>query len=421
MSEKRRDTKGRLLKTGESQRKDGKYEFKYVDNRGKRHSVYSWRLVDTDPVPKGKKPTESLRSMIKQIELDRLQGVSARDNMTFSELFEMFMKSRQYVKERTASHYNQIYRIHLKDRFGKMKIKNIKYSTIIEFYNELIVKGYSYQTIIGINTVINGCFNLAVRDDLLNKNPCFMIVQDIKKAKNNPSSKNERIALSLEQQNIFLNYVSSTRYRRYLPLFVFMFGTGCRIGEVIGLRWENVNFSKDTITIDHQMTFFNSKGISKNRITSPKSEKGNRTIPMLPDVKRALNLERREQMRRGLRCKETVDGYNDFVFINLKGNVYNAKNVASLIDRIVKEYNEKEIKRSVKEKREAVLLPKISPHIFRHTFCTRLCEQKIGLKTIQYIMGHESIETTLNIYAKVSEKMLEDSADEMFKKVKVIL
>lgn len=421
MSEKRRDIKGRILRTGESQRKDGKYEFKYTDNNGKRHSLYSWRLVDSDPVPKGKKATESLRSMIKRIELEKLQGIVTGESLTFSELFEMFMKSRQYIKERTVSHYNQIYRIHLKDRFGKMKIKNIKYSTIIEFYNELFVKGYSYQTIIGINTVVNGCFNLAIRNDLLIKNPCFMIVQDIKKAKNHSLNKGEKIALSLDQQNTFLDYVASTRYRRYLPLFIFMFGTGCRIGEVIGLRWENLNFARDTITIDHQMTFFNSNGISKNRITSPKSEKGNRIIPMLPDVKRALNLERKEQVRRGLRCKETVDGYSDFVFINLKGNVYNAKNVASLIDRIVKEYNEKEIQQSVKEKREAILLPKISPHIFRHTFCTRLCEQNIGLKTIQYIMGHESIETTLNVYAKVSEKMIEDSADEMFKKIKVIL
>lgn len=421
MSEKRKDSKGRILKTGESQRKDGKYEYKYTDERGKRHSAYSWRLVDSDPMPKGKKPTESLRSMIKRIEIERLQGIITRENMTFEELFGMFMKSRQYVKERTVSHYNQIYRIHLRDRFGKMKIRDIKYSTVIGFYNELIVSGYSYQTIIGINTVVNGCFNLAVRDDLLNKNPCYMIVQDIKKAKNNPSKQNEKIALSLEQQNIFLDYVLSTRYKRYYPLFVLMLGTGCRVGEVIGLRWENIDFEKDTITIDHQMTFFSSNGVTKNRITSPKSEKGNRTIPMLPDVKRALFLERKEQMRRGLRCKEIVDGYNDFVFINLKGKVYNAKNVASLINRIVKECNEKELLLSIKEKREAVLLPKISPHIFRHTFCTRLCEQKINLKTIQYIMGHENIETTLNVYAKVSEKMLEDSADEMFKKIKVIL
>ena len=421
MSEKRRDFKGRILKVGESQRKDGKYEYKYTDERGKRHSIYSWRLVDSDPVPAGKKKTESLRSMIKEIEMKRLEGISLREEITFSELFEMFMKSRQYVKERTISHYNQIYKNHLCDRFGKMKIKNIKYSTVISFYNDLIVKGYSYQTIIGINTIVNGCFNLAVRDDLINKNPCFLIVQDIKKAKNNPSKQSERIALSEAQQSIFLNYVASTRYRRYYPLFVFMFGTGCRIGEVIGLRWENVDFEKEMITIDHQMTFFESNGIRKNRISSPKTEKGNRLIPMLPDVKRALIAERKEQIRRGLRCKEEVDGYGDFVFITLKGSVYNAKNIASLIDRIVKEYNTKELQLSIKEKREAVLLPKISPHIFRHTFCTRLCEKKIELKTIQYVMGHETIETTLNVYAKVSEKMLENSADEMFKKVKVIL
>ena len=115
MSEKRKDDRGRLLRQGESQRKDGKYEYKYNDVKGERHSVYSWKLVDTDKVPTGKKCEKSLREMEKQIRRDLEDGVDSFSayRTSLNRFFDDYIETKYELKKSTKSNYIYMYDMHV--------------------------------------------------------------------------------------------------------------------------------------------------------------------------------------------------------------------------------------------------------------------------------------------------------------------
>lgn len=139
------------------------------------------------------------------------------------------------------------------------------------------------------------------------------------------------------------------------------------------------------------------------RISLPKTEAGVRTIPMLDMVKDAFEIEREAQKETEANT-QVLDGMSGFVFTNRFGNIPNPQTVNDTIKRIQKNYNAEKVLTAKKEHREALLIPDFSCHHLRHTFATRLCETETNLKVIQSIMGHRSIETTMDIYAEATER-----------------
>ena len=136
MSEKRRDSKNRVLQNGESQRKDGKYEYKYVDASGKRRSAYSWKLVATDRIPEGKHCELSLREMGKQIRRDIEDGINTHTakTVTLNQLFDVYMSGKE-LKQSTRTNYQYMYKNYIGVELGGKRIGSIKYSDIRRFYN----------------------------------------------------------------------------------------------------------------------------------------------------------------------------------------------------------------------------------------------------------------------------------------------
>lgn len=132
MSEKRRDSKNRILQNGESQRKDGKYEFKYGDVNGTRRSAYSWKLVATDKIPEGKRCELSLREMEKQIRRDLEDGIiqtHTANSITLNQLFDTYMSTKE-LKKSTRTNYQYMYKNYVSGTIGKRRISSIKYSDI---------------------------------------------------------------------------------------------------------------------------------------------------------------------------------------------------------------------------------------------------------------------------------------------------
>jgi len=167
MSEKRKDSKGRILRDGESQRADGRYCYQYLDGKGKRCAVYSWKLVETDRTPKGKRDDISLREKIKQINRDLEDGIRtvANNKVTLNALFNLYMAGKSEIKDSTRSSYLFMYGNYVSAEIGEKKITGIKYSTIKAFYNSLITeKGLQVNTVKSINTILHPVFTLAVRD-----------------------------------------------------------------------------------------------------------------------------------------------------------------------------------------------------------------------------------------------------------------
>lgn len=112
-------------------------------------------------------------------------------------------------------------------------------------------------------------------------------------------------------------------YNHWLPIFTVLLGTGCRIGELIGLRWCDCDFDNNVISINHNLIYRQQdNGKCEMHITTPKTKAGTRTIPMLSEVRKALFTERKNQMQKGFSDCE-IDGYSNFVFLNREGYVHN--------------------------------------------------------------------------------------------------
>jgi integrase len=236
--------------------------------------------------------------------------------------------------------------------------------------------------------------------------------------------KPKRKALTEEQQIAFMCYMRNSKtYQHWIPLFTLMLGTGCRVGEIIGLRWQDCDFQNGIISINHNLIYRQQDdGTVKFRITTPKTKAGVREIPMLSEVRDALMRERIRQMKEDGFCKAEIDGYSGFIFSNRYGDAMSPHCINRAIARVSRDYNRDELKLASEEKREPNLLPHFSCHHLRHTFCTRLCENtsdKNTLKMIQEIMGHADITTTLDIYTDLTREKKQEAFAELQGKIKI--
>lgn len=405
MSEKRKDLKGRILWPGESQRADGKYEFKYTDTNGNRHSVYSWKLVATDKLPDGKQLGPSLRELEKQIkkDLDDNLLVHETNKMTLNSFWDSYIDLKKELKKSTRSNYIYMYNSHVRPSFGRRNIADIRYSDVKRFYVSLIHdKGFKPNSMEIIHTILHPVFTSAVRDGYIRNNPSDGVMGDIKKS--HAWEKPKRHALTVKQQEMFVKFTAeSYQYKHWLPLITVMLGTGCRIGEVLGLRWEDCNFEENVININHTLIYrkFTDEPCQFS-ITTPKTKSGERIIPMLSDVREALKQEYMSQLEEGFNESE-VDGYTGFIFKSRYNTVLAPHSVNTAIARIIKACNAKEIEDARSEGRAPELLPHFSCHNLRHTFCTRFCENETNLKVIQEIMGHADITTTMDVYNEATK------------------
>ena len=302
----------------------------------------------------------------------------------------------------------------IRDTFGKKKIAEIRYSDVLQFYNYLLDKqGLQTNTLESVHTLLHPTFQLAVRDEIVRKNPTDGVMAEIKKSSEQTTG--VRHALTIPQQRAFMEHIANHPvYCHWWPLFTVLLGTGCRIGEALGLRWDDLDYERRTININHSLVYY---PVGENRssiqhISKPKTDAGIRTIPMLDAVKDAFEMLHEEQKESGWNDVE-IDGMSGFIFCNRFGNVPNPQSVNRAIKRIIADYNAGEEVEAKKQHREAVLLPDFSAHHLRHTFCARLCEKETNLKVIQSVMGHKDIQTTMDIYAEATEEKKQESFERL--------
>lgn len=394
----RKDSRGYALKKGESQRKDGRYVFRYTTLRGEHRSVYAKELSELR-----KKEVKIRRAIEDGLDPDRAERI------TLNELFDEYISQKYDLKQSTMTNYKYMYNHYIREGFGKLRISKIKYSDVKKFYYSLILeKGFKPNSMEIVHTLLHPTFTMAVRDGLLRLNPTDGVMTEIKKS--HCWEKKKRHALTVPEQRAFTNYIAnSEEYRGWYPLFTVMLGTGCRIGEVLGLRWQDVDFKNRTISINHNLVYrVQEDGTCTNHVNSPKTKAGIRIIPMLDEVFDAFLEEYQYQKVIGF-CTDEIDGYSGFVFCTGDGKVYLPNAINRTIRSICADYNKEEESKAKEENRDPVLLPKFSCHILRHTFCTRFCENETNLKVIQEIMGHADISTTMDVYAEATQEKKKES------------
>lgn len=309
------------------------------------------------------------------------------------------------LKENTFSSYKYSYEQFVQPEFGKIKLNDLKRTDVRVFYNYLADERHiKVNSIDCIHTVLHQVLGMAVEDDLIRYNPADNALKELKRAHN--SGDDKKRALTLEEQRIFEDFLASTpRYAHWQPIFTVMLWTGMRVGELTGLRWEDVDFEENTINVNHTLVYF-SRGKQNGctfAVNTPKTEAGKRTIPMLPKVKEALLKEKAYQEEVGIRCKAEVDGFSDFIFVNRFGNVQHQGTLNKALKRIIRDCNYELLDKS--GGKEITMLPDFSTHSLRHTFTTRMCEAGVNIKAMQDILGHADVETTLGIYADATKEL----------------
>lgn len=399
MTKIRKDKKGRVLHKGECYKSANElYCFSYTDPLGKRRCVYAQEL-------------DELREKEKQLQRDKLDELDvyliSKADVNF--LFDRYIATKKELRNHTRSNYVYTFEKYVRNGFGKRKISDVRYSDVLLFYGEL-TKTLSVSTIDSVHTVLHPAFQMAVRDNIIRNNPTDGALAEIKRAqKGRPEP---RHALSIEQQREFLDWIERPENIRWKPFFTVMFGTGCRIGEIIGLRWEDVDFANNLISVNHSVSYYKRRDDSYKcefELSLPKTASGIRTIPMLDKVREAFLLEKKMQDEYGYKCTVELGGMSGFIFCNRFNNMCSPPGINRLIKRMVADHNAYEEIQARRESRPPVMIPNFSCHIARHTFCTRLCENETNIKVIQSTMGHKDIQTTLDIYAEVSESKKQEA------------
>lgn len=383
MSEKRRDNRGRILRNGESQRKDGRYLYKYTDTYGKARSVYSWKLVSTDKIPPGKRNCISLREKEQEIHKDISDGIDIiGKKMTLCQLYEKQNVSRSNVKKTTETGRKNLMEILKKDTLGFKSIDVIKTSDAKEWAIRMKRNGYAYKTINNYKCSLKASFNIAILDDCIRKNPFDFSLSTVIKDDTIP-----KVALTEEQEKNLLSFAKNDIvYCKYYDVILLLLRTGLRISELCGLTLNDLDLKNKLINVNHQLLRNKETGYY---IETPKTKSSIRQVPMSEEAYKAF--ERILSARKKSKSIE-IDGYKDFIFLNQKGYPVTSSYFSATLSNIGKKY-----RKTVGES-----LPNISPHILRHTFCTRLANRNMNPKNLQYIMGHSNINITLNLYTHVS-------------------
>ena len=410
--QKRKDNKGRVLKDNETQMPDGRYRFRYYDKDNKRKAIYSWRLIETDKNPQGKRIDVSLREKEKQI-LQEL-NTKQKTDYTFNDYFEKYLEINTEFAITTKDNYICLWKLHIKDaQFAKKPITEIKFSDISKFYMDM-KKEYDYavSTIKAYHSIISASLQLAVKDGIISSNPSYKATDVLKRL----DTSEEKEALSrAEQKELQLFLENDKYYIKYYPIIMTLLATGARKSEILGLTWDDIDFKNKTISINHQIIYKFANGVTRWYATKLKwaknKKQSNRVIPVHQDILDILKEHKQNTEhisisadfriyaeKRYIKDFELREYYNHFVFINSVG----ATLTPSSIDRALKSLAVKHNKKAMTESN--IRIPIFSAHTLRYTFATRNAENGMDIKVLQSLMGHKNIITTMDIYNKVNDE-----------------
>ena len=384
-----KDLKGKELGQGIIQKKNGRYEARYVDRFGKRVSVSGRDLKDVK-----KRYNEAVYENEKEINI--------RSNIKLDDWYEQWINIYKFdiIRENTKKHYNQVYTKHISPYIGNFYLKDIKQMDIKKILKKLDENGYGFETKNKVRVILLDIFNKAIANDYVRKNPAKGI------SLRRDSEKDVRV-LSQEEQVIFFNCSKGTFYDNFFTTAV---STGMRIGELAALRWSDIDWNKKVIHITRTLIYQKFDGDCKKEfhLGDPKTNTSIRDIPINKQCEMALKkqyIQKNIVVSKAPKCKQPDKQFSNLLFTTKYNTPLNSQIICDAIKRIVDEIN---LTKDITDEMEL-----FSCHCFRHTFATRCFEAGIAPKTVQAYLGHATLQMTMDLYTSVMPRQLINEMDKV--------
>ena len=356
-----KDLKGKEIGAGIVQQPNGTYFARFVDKFGKRRTKRS------------KKLQEVKQWLADATYIDQHGDLDQATDMLVDAWFDYWIGiKKQTVRPNTVRNYSERYERNIKGVIGNKLLTDVKPIHCQKIFSDMADEGYKTTTIYQTRIALYNMFEFARENDVLIANPCK---KSLKSDMGKPSDKKE--ALTIDVQKKFLEAVVGYSYENQ---YRFVLQTGLRTGELIGLKWSDIDFENRTMKIERTMEYRYKVG--EWRVGPPKSKSGYRTIPLTDEAIRILENQRSKNKSLKLVPME----WKDIVFLCRKGTP--VKN--STYDTGLFKYCDR------------VGIPRFSMHVLRHTFATRCIEGGMKPKTLQKILGHSNIGITMNLYVHIT-------------------
>lgn len=367
-----KDLKGKELGEGLRQRTDGQYEGRYIDRFGRRRSCYSKNL---------NKVKKALNDKIYENDHD-LSIV--QEGIRLSDWFERWMAAykSESVRENTKRHYTQVFQKHISPVLGHLPISEITHFQVQLLINSLKNEGLGWETQNKVRVLITDMYNRAMIDNFARKNPA----KGVRLASNKPQSDTK--FLTEEEQFLFFERCAGTWYDN---LFNVAVNTGLRPGELYALTWDDIDLEKKVIHVRHTLVYQKYLGEQRKEfhLEQPKTIQSIRDVPINDSCGRYLIKQHRQKSVVSERYSNK-EAFSDRLFVTRKNTPLNAQIYTDAIHAIIYDINE------MRDTFDQIEL--FSGHTFRHTFATRCIEAGIQPKVLQELLGHASLQMTMDLY-----------------------
>ncbi len=374
-----KDLKGKELGVGISQQSDKLYVARFTDKFGIRKTK------------RFKKLQECRQWIADASYISKHSDIENASDILVDTWYEYWIGiKKQTVRPNTVRNYSERYERNIKGIIGKKLLSEVKPIHCQKIFSDMAEQGYKTTTIYQTRITLYNMLEFAKENDVILSNPCK---KSVKSDMGKPSEK--KVALTIDEQRKFLMAATGQSYENQ---YKFMLQTGLRTGELVGLKWDDIDFGKRTVTISRTMEYRYKVG--EWRVGPPKSKSGYRTIPLTDEAIRIL----KEQKEKNSKIKVINIEWRDQVFLSRKGEPVKNSTYDTALFKIC-------------DKAE---IRKFCMHILRHTFATRCIEAGMIPKTLQKILGHSNIGITMNLYVDATEEEKTKEMDLVAEALKVV-
>ena len=331
-----------------------------------------WVAEITLPGGKRKRKRSKHQKVVKEWLLAQREAlrqglIVENDGITLTQLLDKFLEMVSLnLQPKTVDSYKYIVESHIKPEIGHIKLLQLHPEQLQSLYNKKLDEGLSKRTVQYIHSVTRRALNLALKWGYIYRNPTDLV---------SPPTPKKKAPITLSEGEI-VKFLESVKYHRWYPIYVLAVGTGMREGEILGLRWEDVDLENGVISVTN--TVYTIRG--KTYIGEPKSENSRRTIALPEYALDVLN---------------TLESGSGLIFTTSSGKPVSQRNLLRHFQQNLKKAG----------------LPKVTFHSLRHFHASYLLKSNVHPKIVQERLGHSTIGLTMDTYSHVIPDIQKEAAE----------